>query len=306
MSFNEQCPTQYIGPAEGVTVTNNLGVPVRLTKERYFWMTEHGALTDEQMLNAKWDDGRSLQDLLNEANGVSVITIDQMDAGVDPVYGDLFHRPGCSIQRNDRCICDYLAQWDKYPEYTAPTFNAGPLLTAEFFTSPGETVFALTPVDGTLGETVRHPMLDQGHTFTLSGKPLTTEKDIMAELDQLRTEMTMEDAAEISRRGTRERCTAHPHSWHFTDAMTCEQLNEQLLGVDGFSELTLHPSSMVRLAAETSNRLVKAAQKDTADEKLRTKYWHGEYKDIRRRFIAMFGIALAGWAFSIARGVWGF
>lgn len=41
---------------------------------------------------------------------------------VDPLYEGLFHRPGCSIQRNDRCICAYMAQWDR-PGYTAPTFR---------------------------------------------------------------------------------------------------------------------------------------------------------------------------------------
>lgn len=31
----------------------------------------------------------------------------------DPVYDGLFHRPGCSIQRTGKCICEYQAQWDE-------------------------------------------------------------------------------------------------------------------------------------------------------------------------------------------------
>jgi hypothetical protein len=112
VSFNEECPTQYLGPEEGVTVTNALGVPVRVTKDAYFRMTERGVLTDQQMLNAKWDDGLSLQNLLDEANGVKVISLD--DLSVDPVYEDLFvHRAGCASSRGRDCTCEYLAQWDR-------------------------------------------------------------------------------------------------------------------------------------------------------------------------------------------------
>lgn len=32
------------------------------------------------------------------------------------------HRNGCSIDRNGRCICAYLAQWDT-TGYLAPTFR---------------------------------------------------------------------------------------------------------------------------------------------------------------------------------------
>jgi hypothetical protein len=46
--------------------------------------------------------------------------------------------------------------------------------------------------------------------------------------------------------------------------------------------------------------------RELSDEKLRTKYWHKEYKDLGRRFIGMSVIALAGWGFSLARGIWGF
>lgn len=33
------------------------------------------------------------------------------------------HRDGCSFGRTARCNCTYLAQWDRAPEYTAPTFK---------------------------------------------------------------------------------------------------------------------------------------------------------------------------------------
>jgi hypothetical protein len=39
-----------------------------------------------------------------------VITLDTMKP--DPLYADLFHRPGCSIQRSGKCICNYIGQWD--------------------------------------------------------------------------------------------------------------------------------------------------------------------------------------------------
>lgn len=176
------------------------------------------------------------------------------------------HRKGCAFGRTARCTCTYLKQWDRAPAYTAPTYKLG----------------------------------------VLSHKPLAASEDIMAELDQLRTEMTMADAVEISRRGTRARCTAHPYSWHFTASMTCAQFEEQLLGAEGFSALADHPVEIVRLAAKTSNRLVRAAQLETSAEKLRTKYWHREYLDVRRQHFIMFSLAIAGWSFSIARGVWGF
>lgn len=42
---------------------------------------------------------------------------------------DIGHRKGCSFGRTARCNCTYLAQWDKAPEYTAPTFRAEPPVT---------------------------------------------------------------------------------------------------------------------------------------------------------------------------------
>jgi hypothetical protein len=42
------------------------------------------------------------------------------------------------------------------------------------------------------------------------------------------------------------------------------------------------------------------------DEQLRTKFWYKEYTDLNRRFGWLLGFALAGWALSLARGIWGF
>lgn len=33
------------------------------------------------------------------------------------------HREGCAVVRTGRCTCAYLAQWDRKPEYTAPTWD---------------------------------------------------------------------------------------------------------------------------------------------------------------------------------------
>lgn len=45
---------------------------------------------------------------------------------------DTGHRNGCSFGRTARCNCTYLAQWDRTPEYTAPTFR---IMSAEEFLS---------------------------------------------------------------------------------------------------------------------------------------------------------------------------
>jgi hypothetical protein len=42
------------------------------------------------------------------------------------------------------------------------------------------------------------------------------------------------------------------------------------------------------------------------DEQLRTKFWHKEYLDLRRRFTYMSAVAVAGWLYGLARGIWGF
>lgn len=111
MSFNEECPTSYLGPEEGMTVINAAGAPVRMTRLQYLRMCDAGHLTDAQMLGAKDDAGVSLQDLLDEANGVRVIALDNIT--VDPVYAALFeHRSGCASSRGRDCNCEYLAQWD--------------------------------------------------------------------------------------------------------------------------------------------------------------------------------------------------
>jgi hypothetical protein len=40
------------------------------------------------------------------------------------VLGGTVHRKGCSFARSARCTCAYLAQWDRSPAYTAPSFAA--------------------------------------------------------------------------------------------------------------------------------------------------------------------------------------
>lgn len=39
---------------------------------------------------------------------------------------DTGHRTGCAFGRTARCTCMYLMQWDKHPEYTAPTMRKDP------------------------------------------------------------------------------------------------------------------------------------------------------------------------------------
>jgi hypothetical protein len=43
-----------------------------------------------------------------------------------------------------------------------------------------------------------------------------------------------------------------------------------------------------------------------SDEQLKTKFWHKEYTDLRRRFTYMSAVAVAGWLYGLARGIWGF
>lgn len=92
MSLNDEHPTQYIGP-HAVEFTGPHGKPIRVSQEHFNRLTESGALTDEQMLNAK-QDGLSLADILAKANAPAE------------------HDRGCSITRTGRCICAYLQQWD--------------------------------------------------------------------------------------------------------------------------------------------------------------------------------------------------
>ena len=66
------------------------------------------------------------------------------------------HRKGCSFGRTARCNCTYLAQWDKTPEYTAPTFRVES--AAEFLASGPRTLEeALTQDDSVLRAENHHP-----------------------------------------------------------------------------------------------------------------------------------------------------
>jgi hypothetical protein len=47
-------------------------------------------------------------------------------------------------------------------------------------------------------------------------------------------------------------------------------------------------------------------KQDLSDTELKVKYWHKEYKQVRKNFYTMFGLALAGWLLALARGIWGF
>jgi hypothetical protein len=75
---------------------------------------------------------------------------------------------------------------------------------------------------------------------------------------------------------------------------------------NGFSELHEHPDAFVKIALKMQRDQLAAARQETSDEKLRAKYWHKEYTDLNRRFGWLLGFALAGWALSLARGIWGF
>lgn len=134
MSLDDESPTQYFGP-DGVTFTGPHGKPITVSKDHYLRLTLSGALTDEQMLNAK-ENGLSLQDILDEAN-----------------------RP-----------------LEEYPRVISlDNINTNPLYEAPF----------------------KHP----GTLGKLSHKPLATEEDILAEIDAMRADLTMEDAAAISAAG---------------------------------------------------------------------------------------------------------
>jgi hypothetical protein len=76
MSLDDETPTQYHGPG-GVTFTGTHGSLITVSQAHYYRLTEAGALTDEQMLNAKID-GRSLQDILDEANGVEAAPVNAL------------------------------------------------------------------------------------------------------------------------------------------------------------------------------------------------------------------------------------
>ena len=111
MSLDDETPTQYFGPG-AVEVTIH-GKQVRMTQQKYYRLTEKpGALTDEEMLNAKIDE-LSLADILAEANKQ--------------------HRAGCASSRHRPCTCDYLAQWDSageqcvraYDQYAAKIYGPG-------------------------------------------------------------------------------------------------------------------------------------------------------------------------------------
>lgn len=148
MSLDDQSPTEYHGP-NAVTFIGPHGKPIRVSEEHYYRLTAAGALTDAQMLHAIVD-GRSLQDILDEANEgsdevtgpVSVDSGEQyrptiggihhsdecmklppfecicrptlsLVTGTGIVLPEAEHRPGCSIERTGKCICSYIAQWDE-------------------------------------------------------------------------------------------------------------------------------------------------------------------------------------------------
>jgi hypothetical protein len=74
-------------PMKNVTFRGPHGTPLTIPADEYYRLTETGALTGRQMLDATID-GRSLQDILDDANYVNVITLDNIT--VDPDTAALF------------------------------------------------------------------------------------------------------------------------------------------------------------------------------------------------------------------------
>lgn len=223
MSLDGQHPTEYFGP-DAVTFTAPNGKRISVSEEHWRRLTAAGALTKEQMLNAV-QHGKSLQDVLDEANGV--ITLDDMDKGIDPVYGDLFHRPGCSVQRTGRCLCDFLSQWDSKPALNLPAGEPEDKLEEkDYYPQVNKDGLKRLTVNGEIWGPIKEPAL---------GFPVVIS--------------TIGDPAEIAERIVRQ--------------------NPDLFGElpDG-----TYPKPEPDLA------------RDLSDEKLRTKYWHGEYKHARRGF----------------------
>lgn len=192
------------------------------------------------------------------------------------------HRSGCSHPRTGKCICAYLAQWDKHPGYTAPTFTRSPeLQKLHDFTEQMSAEGRIISID------------------TLPGR--------VSEWDGL-----FKDPGTLNPRGDAtgnldERCTKHEHSWHFVkDHLSCEEWDDYVLGADGFSEVTYHPDAMVRLTGLAADRRVRAAELRAGNAHTRTKHWREQARHWQKGYWFMAAAAVAGWGFAAARGVWGF
>lgn len=121
--------------------------------------------------------------------------------------------------------------------------------------------------------------------------PLPGPEEVFADIESLRTQMTLADAAEISRRGTRERCTRHPYSWHFPEVVSCEEFTENLIGGDGFSELLEHPDTYVQTAGKAFKHRM-GQQKEQLRKAVTTNgELHKHMKQWRLLAIAMTGLS---------------
>lgn len=185
---------------------------------------------------------------------------------------DTGHRDGCAFGRTARCTCTYLTQWDRRPEYTAPAFSGGPDKPAPTFT--------------------RSPELQQLHDAALrnSVRPgtLVIPDEMWGDFDFSHVAPGTPEvisASEYRRRKGPERCE-HDNGWHWPALVSCKDWDANTL-----TQPDPEPTS-----AETYQSRLRAEAHTQAEN---ARHW-------RRGYWVMAVCAVTGWAFAVARGIWGF
>lgn len=220
--------------------------------------------------------------------------------------GPEIHRSGCSHSRTGKCLCDYLAQWDRAePEDTKPLRDFTEQMAAEgrvitidtlpgrvsewdgVFTHPG----TLAPRNDTMIDNITWV---NGTTTSISGAgTLVIPDEMMADFDPSKVKLSgapeFISASEYQRRQQEQGPT--PFQLHLTDIEGNPMPNDHHLITE-------------------ANQALKDA---TAVSKVQTEAYlqlHKKYltqmKADHRTIVALFILSLGGWGLSIARGIWGF
>jgi len=227
----------------------------------------------------------------------------------------LDHLKGCAFGRTARCTCMYLMQWDE----NAPTRRPLGSRNKEDITElPGGWRIPASQAP----EPITVQLTANGETSLREFRPLAELEEerqgpgvsaeyLFAELDQMRAELTDDQALEISRNLTADRCEMHPYSWHFTQgphASSCAGHEELMAQTFGFSELWHHPKAMVRYAASVSNKLVKEAKAREDEARRLTKHWRDKAKTWQSMavwFAVVGGLTTAtAWIYIALKGWW--
>jgi hypothetical protein len=294
MSLDDETPTQYFGPDAQVWKSPD-GRVLQLSPAG----AEHHA---EQLAKHGW---------IHSGQEPLVFGPDAPDTG---------HRPGCAFGRTPRCTCTYLAQWDTTPAPAAATFTRSPELQELHDNRlAGKGTLQIPAADGSFIEfdlNASHPpMMCVGHDrvgwhYTEAISCEEWEK----ELDRVGAEKKpapVADTAGYMSREDAESLFNVPGT--LTPRETKMQLPVVIATAGDPAELAekiirQNPEYFGHLDPEGIYRPAEPSDiaKQLSDEKLRTEYQKGRAKMWEKNAMIASIMGTAGWAFAVARGVWGF